>query len=192
MSYTIHKSDGQLVTVADNSLDTTYYVDSVPPGTGAGTILVGRNTIDYGASIAQNFLQMTENFASITGTFPSDTKALQGQLWFDKTIRSLYVRVTATTSGGLANWEKIVTVDNSGNAQVDGDLTVTGDTHLEGGLTVDGAITAEGGLHVPVTFTAFPLVPPQVAQNGDLLVVGSVVSIYAGGAWKQIFPPIYS
>ena len=220
MAYTIHKSDGTAVTVPDNAIDIAYYNQTGgTTGAGQGTQLVGRNTIDYGAPIAQNFLQMVENFASGTGFFPSDATALQGQLWFNKTSSTagkLYVRVSSSGTGGMLNWQQVITLDSTGSSTIDGTLTVTGlssldgglnvtgdslltgkltvtgDTHLEGDLTVDGAITAEGGLHVPVTFTAFPLVPPQVAQNGDMLVVGSVVSIYAGGAWQQVFPAIYS
>ena len=147
MAYTIHKSDGTVITVEDNSLDQTYYVGSLPPGIGVGSLLVGRNTVDYGAAIAQNFLQMTENFASVTGTFPSDTTALQGQLWFDKTNEALFVRTTSLNSGGITNWKKLVTVNST---------------------------------------------PPAIPTDGDILVAGSVISIYAGGTWNQIFPAVYS
>ena len=63
MSYIIHKADGTAITIPDNVLDTSFYAGSVPPGVGVGNILVGRNTVDYGAAIAQNIVQMTENFA---------------------------------------------------------------------------------------------------------------------------------
>ena len=182
MAYTIHKSDGTAVTVADNSIDTAYYNSTggggVTPAQGLGTQLVGRNTIDYGAAIAQNFLQLTENFSSGTGFFPSDATALQGQLWFNKTSSTagkLYVRVSGATSGGLANWQQVLTTNTSGNATITGDLNVTGN------------ITAEGGLHVPVVFSALPVLP-QVAQDGDIMVIGSSISIYAAGAWHQVSP----
>lgn len=29
-------------------------------------------------------------------------------------------------------------------------------------------------------------------QDGDIRVVGSVISMWAGGAWRQIFPAVYS
>lgn len=128
MSYTIHKSDGTAVTVADNNADLNYYSGALPPGVGAGTILIGRNYINYGAPIAQNFLQITENFSSITA--PGDAYALQGQLWFEKdaatnsTNGNLHVRVSGATTGGLANWRKIITTDASGGITFDGDITV--------------------------------------------------------------------
>lgn len=199
MAYTIHKSDGTVVTVADNTLDAAYYNGAGGSlGLGQGVQLVGRNTIDYGAAIAQNILQMTENFASgpTTLNVPSDATALQGQLWFNKTsgtAGNLYVRVSGATSGGILNWQQVITVDSTGNSTVNGNQTITG------GLTVDGSITAEGGLHVPVVFTALPLVPPQVAQNGDMAVSSGTISIYTGvtfpstntAGWSQIFPALY-
>ena len=182
MAYTIHKSDGTAVSVVDNAIDDSYYdAAGGTIGTGQGFQLIGRNTINYGAATAQNFLQMTENFASATGTFPSDGTALQGQLWFNKlstTTGNLYVRVAEGTGlgAGILNWQRVVTIDSSGNAQVDGNLTVT------------GSITS-GGNHVPVVYSSLPL---SGALDGDLLVVGSVISMYAGGAWRQVFPAIYS
>ena len=137
MSYTIHNSSGTAITIADNALDVAYYNGIVPPGIGVGQILVGRNTIDYGSAIAQNFLQLTENFSSVSA--PSDTTSLQGQLWFNKsssTTGSLFVRVSDATSGGLANWQKLVTVTstetgtspvvNPSGTPVIGDLQITG------------------------------------------------------------------
>ncbi len=187
MAYTIHKSDGTDVPVADNSLDTDYYTGTPPTsgGTGTGILLVGRNTIDYGAAIAQNFLQMTENFANTL--MPADSYALQGQLWFKKDALpavsgNLYVRVKDTLLGGMNNWEKIVTVDNGGSSTIDGNLDVTGD------LTVDGAITS-GGHRVSVVYTS----TAAPGQDGDIAVeTGPVISMYAGGAWRQVFPAIYS
>jgi hypothetical protein len=182
MAYTIFKADGTPVVIADNAIDTAFYNSTGGSGgVGQGVQLVGRNTINYGAATAQNFLQLTENFASSLATFPSDTTALQGQLWFNKlstTTGDLYVRIAEGTGlgVGLANWQKLVTVSASGNATVPGNLVVTG--------------TITSNTHtVPVTYSS---VPVSGAIDGDQLVIGSVISIYAGGAWKQIFPAIFS
>ena len=139
MSYTIYKSDGTPITVDDNAIDVAYYNSlgggpypgesgGALSGQGMGTQLIGRNTVDYGAAIAQNFLQMTENFASGSGFFPSDLTALQGQLWFNKSSASsgnLYVRTSGETSGGLANWNQLVTLDTNSNLTVPGSITAT-------------------------------------------------------------------
>jgi hypothetical protein len=146
MAYNIYKSDGTTVSIPDNVIDQTYNEPNANgAGKGLGTQLVGRNAIDYGAPIAQNFLQQRENFCGTV--LPSDTTALQGQLWFNKasaTDGTLYVRITSNVSGGLANWRKIPTIN------------------------------------------------PTTPSDGDIQVVGSVISIWANGAWQQVFPAIYS
>ena len=163
MAYTIYKSDGTAVIVADNATDTAYYnTIGGSTGNGLGTQLIGRNAINYGAPVAQNFLQMTENFASLP--VPADATSLQGQLWFNKlsnTAGNLYVRKTGATSGEIANWDKVVTLSPT---QV-----------------------AAGG-NTPTVYTALP----ASANIGDILIIGSVISIYAAGAWKQVFPAVYS
>jgi len=158
MAYNIYKADGTAVTVPDNAIDTQFYNPTANgAGKGIGTQLIGRNAIDYGAPVAQTFLQLTENFCGTV--LPSDTTALQGQLWFNKTSASdgvLYVRNSGATSGNLANWQNVVTVNSN----------ETGGT--------------------PV------INPVGTPKDGDIRIVGSVISIYAAGAWRQIFPAIYS
>ena len=156
MAYTIHQADGTAITIADNVIDTNFYnVAGGSTGSGQGTQLVGRNTVDYGAAIAQNFLQLTENFASSAGTQPISTVVTQGQLWFNKTEGALYVRVTPPAAGsGMDNWQKCVT-------------------------------SGAGGSVPTVNPTGTP-------ADGDISIVGSVISIYANGAYRQIFPAIYS
>jgi len=168
MAYLIYKSDGTAVSVADNAIDSAFYNSgggggfgpgNVPQvGHGLGTQLVGRNTVDYGAAIAQNFLQLTENFSS--SAVPGDSTSLQGQLWFKQgstTTGELYVKISGASSGGINNWQKVVTVSSSQTGRA-------------------------------------ALVNPSVGteQDGDMQVVGSVISIWAAGAWRQVFPAVYS
>jgi hypothetical protein len=158
MAYNIYKSDGTAIVVPDNAIDDTFYNPTANgAGKGKGTQLVGRNAIDYGAPVAQTFLQLTENFNS--SVVPADSVSLQGQLWFNKASAvdgELYVRFTANGSGGILNWRKLVTIDSS-----------------------------ETG--------TFPVVNPSgTPADGDSQVVGSIISIYANGAWRQIFPAVYS
>jgi len=126
MAYLIYKADGTSVSVADNAIDTDFYNPTGGSlGNGMGIQLIGRNAIDYGAAVAQTFLQLTENFSSATGTQPIGANALQGQLWYDKTLSTLYVRVTPGISGAndlATNWRKIPVVDpvtpSDGDVQV--------------------------------------------------------------------------
>jgi len=127
MSYLIYKSDGTAVTIPDNIIDTVYYdPNGGDGGEGLGIQLLGQNSISYGPAVAQNFLQMQENYSS--AAIPSDLYSLQGQLWFNKssgTTGNLYVRITGNTSGGIANWRQVVVTDAFGNIVVGGTVTAT-------------------------------------------------------------------
>jgi len=130
MAYTIYRSDGVAVTVPDNAIDSQFYNPNTNgPNIGMGIRLNGRNAIDYGAPTAQTWLQMTENFANISGRQPIGQYALEGQLWYDKSISALYVRVTPGTPGtdSMANWNLVATVADP--------AAVTG---TEGQIRVDG------------------------------------------------------
>ena len=71
MSYTLRRTDGQIVvTLPDNSIDTA----TLP------LALVGRGAINYGTDFAQNFIQLLENFSHVR----APSSPLRGQIWFDK------------------------------------------------------------------------------------------------------------
>jgi hypothetical protein len=151
MTYQLYKPTGSNglnpIPVPDNAIDTALY-DSANK---LGVQLVGRNAIDYGTAVAQNTIQMVSNFS---GTIlPSDAIALQGQLWFNatsSTVGNLYVRVTSNVSGGILNWEQVVT-SGSGNAptatklQTARNITATGDASwtvlFDGSANVSSALT---------------------------------------------------
>lgn len=137
MSYTIYHADGSPVVVPDNAVDTTFYNDTAhAPGIGIGTQLVGRNAINYGAPVAQNFLQITENFASSVQFRPKNPYVLQGQLWFKKSSENpsadgaLYVRISgpSTAAESDSNWKRVL-VSNPITPN-DGDIRVTGSAAL--------------------------------------------------------------
>jgi hypothetical protein len=112
MSYTVYKPTGangtNPITVDDNIMNTVYY----DANNTLGLQLPGRNCVNYGTAIAQNTIQMVSNFAGTA--LPSDTIALQGQLWFEvtgATTGNLLVRTSSSGAGGRSvNWQKIVTV----------------------------------------------------------------------------------
>ena len=59
------------------------------PNTATSLSLPGRNQTGYGKLIAENFIHLLENFAS--GTPPSTSKSVVGQLWFNSDENKLYV-----------------------------------------------------------------------------------------------------
>lgn len=163
MAYTIYKSDGTPVIVNDNSISVEFYdTTGGSTGLGSGIRLVGRNAIDYGVPIAQNFLQMTENFASSGTSRPDGTAALQGMLWHNKTVNALFLK---TGIGDLnTDWNRIPRINPTLTPQ-DGDIQVTG---LSASIYVNGSWTS-----IP-TGSSFPLsignggtgeTTPQAARN---------------------------
>lgn len=70
MTYNLKKTDGTpLVNVPDNTLDTT----------ATSLTLIGRNALNFGQPMDQNFIGLLQNWAN--NTAPS--KPLQGQIWYD-------------------------------------------------------------------------------------------------------------
>ncbi len=152
MTYSVYKPTGSNglnpIQVPDNTSNNAFY-DSTNK---IGIQLVGRNMIDYGSAIAQNIVQMTSNFAGTIA--PSNSIALQGQLWFNSTSSTtgtLYVRTTANTSGAFStNWTEVLTSGN-GNAATANKLATprtiatTGDAawsvSFDGSADVSSALT---------------------------------------------------
>jgi hypothetical protein len=92
MSYTLKFSD------PNNS--NTVIVPDMPPGINTidtSLALVGRGYPNYGERIAENFLNLLENFASPN----SPHNPIQGQLWYDNSTRTL--RVNDGTGWASAN-----------------------------------------------------------------------------------------
>ena len=70
MTYKINKTDGSLLTeIPDSTFDTN----------STSVTLIGRNTVNFGEILNENFVKMLENFSSIT----SPSGPLIGQLWYD-------------------------------------------------------------------------------------------------------------
>jgi hypothetical protein len=125
MAYTIYKSDGSAISIPDNTVDAQFYSPNANGASkGIGTQLIGRNAVDHGQPIAQNFLQLTENFCGTVA--PPDLTAMQGQLWFDKTAGVLKVNVSGTST---AAWRSISTIADTGaSTGYDGQIKVVGHT----------------------------------------------------------------
>ncbi len=78
MVYNINKYDGSpLASVADSSLDTT----------STSITLIGRNSVNFGLAINENFVALMQNFANSS----APPKPIQGQIWFDTVSSTLKI-----------------------------------------------------------------------------------------------------
>jgi hypothetical protein len=77
MVYKITKTDGtELTQIPDGKLDSTTSID-----------LIGRNSVNFGESLNENFVKLLENFASTS----SPSRPIRGQLWYDTSTGRLNV-----------------------------------------------------------------------------------------------------
>lgn len=88
MSYIVNftDSDKEPITVFDNTSSTD-----------TSLTFPGRNVVGYGQIIAENFLHVLENFASVN----SPPNPVEGQLWYDSSVGVLQVN----DGTGLAGWK---------------------------------------------------------------------------------------
>jgi hypothetical protein len=177
MAYEVNKSDGKvLVNLVDGEVDNT----------STSINLLGKNYLGYGELIAENFVHMLENFASITS--PGD-EALTGQLWFNTGENRLAVRDTDN------NWKTLAHLTSKATKPVEaarlGDFwydstnkalkVYTGDITLPG--SNDGWVTAsafQGGTGISFATLTDTAVPPvshtvlRINVNGTCVAIISV------------------
>lgn len=92
MAYIVNKTDGTvLTTIADGTIDTT----------ATSIILLGKGFNNYGEIVAEDLVQIVENFSNATP--PSN--ALRGQLWFD--TGGAKVHVNLSNVPGSPEWVSV-------------------------------------------------------------------------------------
>ena len=96
MTYNVKKSDGTtLISLSENTISTD----------ACSLALVGRRSVNYGQSVAENFVKLLENHANPTAPI----SPLMGQFWFNKTAMKLNIYDGTT-------WFTIATITNNGLA----------------------------------------------------------------------------
>ena len=113
MPYTVNKTNSS---ASPNS----YTVEDSVINTQTDLSLVGKGYAGYGEAIAENFLQLLENFSNTT----APTKPIKGQLWFDSDETRLNV-YSGTTWGPLGGATYASTAPAG---QVTGDIWIDSDT----------------------------------------------------------------
>ena len=142
MAYNFTRSDGQQITVNNDAIDNTYSLG-----------LIGRNTTDYGLTLAKNTVRHLENFAEST---PPSGTPLVGQLWYksdEGTLRvydgntwkrstAIPVAATAPTANLVAGTAYFNTVDDQLYVYAENEFT----SAVVPGGTVTSSYSAEAGI----------------------------------------------
>lgn len=174
MAYTVFNANGTSTVVPDNVIEPTFY-DSTNR---IGIQLVGRNAIDYGQPIAQNFLQLLENFASPTTPGANGAVAPIGMVWFDTTLGALRVQTSAGTWTSLLSGNQTITVsgDISGSGTTSlvltlPDITAAG-TYKSVTVNAKGQVTAGTN---PTTLGGYGITDAQ-PLDGDLTAIAAIAA----------------
>lgn len=101
MPYVFDNRNGDTITVADGALNQDFSID-----------LVGRNYENYGEVFANTFVDLLDNFATLT-TPP--VNSIDGQLWYDKTYKTL--RVFESSNSVWLPVRPIISATNPANFQ---------------------------------------------------------------------------
>ena len=156
MAYTIVKSNGTtLTTIADGTINTT--------STSLG--LPGRNYPGYGQPVDENFVWLTENFASPNP--PSNP--LTGQLWYNTNNQTMYICPADGTSNALA-WLSL-SATSSGGTTTFGAVSVTGNLAA-------GNLSAVGNLSANSTTTAFLTVSANATIANANITTANIGTLY--------------
>ncbi len=141
MAYTIFNADGSTLIIADGAIDPEFY-DTTNK---VGVQLVGRNAIDFGAPIAQNFTQMLENFAGPNMPGQNGAVAPLGMLWFDTATGNLKVQNVGgswaslfTSSGGTITDTLTISTTNANPLILNSDTTLTGEIRAKINNNISG------------------------------------------------------
>ena len=104
------------------------------------------------------------------------------------------ITLTLANSGVTAGTYPKVTVDAKGRVTSGSSLSASDIPALDWSKITSGKPTTLAGYGItdaPLT-TAVSVVNPVTAKEGDVKVAAGVISIYASGAWKQVFPAVYA
>ena len=101
MSYSVNKKNGPAIVIQEGQLNTT----------STELTLIGKDYFGYGEIVAQNFVDLLENFASDT----APTVKNEGMLWFDTANDILKIWKTSSTDVDGVETGNWLSLDPAGN-----------------------------------------------------------------------------
>ena len=164
MAYTIKRTDGTtLAVIADGSANTT-----------TDLTLIGKNYLNYGTALNENFIRLLESFANTT----APTKPLRGQLWYDTANSDvkIYNGTSWVYTSTKANTFIATGNITGGNLNTAGVLSVTGNANV-GNLGTGGLIVATGNITGGNLNTAGVL---SVTGNANVGNLGTSIVVATG------------
>jgi len=185
--------------------------DKAYDSTSSSLVLTGKGVFNWGEIQQENFLHLLENFASNTAPLNPTV----GQLWYNPTEVALYTCVDPSTvpstipvfhAVGTHAWIKtssgsateIATIlgyipVKSVNGKTGKDITLTpadiggldsNSSPTFNTINITNEVNTRGGVAAVIN--------PPTPIDGDIKVASGIISIRANGAWKQVFPAVYS
>ena len=98
------------------------------------------------------------------------------------------ITLTLANTGVIAGTYPKVTVDSKGRVTAGSTLSASDIPSLDWSKITSGKPTTVDGYGI----TDAVEVNPSTPKDGDVQVAAGVVKIYATGAWRQVFPAVYS
>ena len=98
------------------------------------------------------------------------------------------ITLTLANSGVTAGTYPKVTVDAKGRVTSGSSLAASDIPALDWSKITSGKPTTVSGYGI----TDASAINPATPKDGDVKVASGVISIYASGAWRQVFPAVYA
>ena len=171
------------------------YSDSLTSNTVVLSPIINSTTSAYVNNLSANNTISTLNL-TVTGTINSPTIS-SGSFTGQATLTGVSTSTTSTSNTSntqIATTEFVKNVLNSGNTFniISQNGVVTTGSYSDpswitslAGSKITGNISGAAALN--------PLINPGSGQkDGDILVIGTTIYIWAAGGWRQVFPALYS
>lgn len=155
MAYDVTKTNGErLVIVPDRQVDTTTSIR-----------LLGKNYPSYGEIMAENLVQMLENFSAPV----RPTRPIIGQLWYHSVEQVLYVNVTGTANGWYSLGGKEIIGGPVTGFQTSSIKDINGQMHSALKIVVNrvtvAIISSDAGSYRPHADTGLAVQFPDIGQG---------------------------